>query len=69
MSLVEAMQGADDSKRSDAIIALGESSDQRVIEPLTTLLKHENPRVRWGAMQVLWRLKNLYTSAPLCSAL
>ena len=69
MALVEAIQGADDSERSKAVIALGQSGDQRAVEPLIALLKHENPRVRWGAIQALWRLKNLRSLAPLCSAL
>jgi HEAT repeat protein len=67
--LIDSLKSSDYSRRYDAVIALGETKDDRVLDMLTDSLKDKDVNMQIKAAEALGKSKNPRALGPLIEAL
>ncbi len=68
-SLIETLEGAEPTQRRRAVLALGESADAQVVEPLAKALEEDDaPQVRQAAVAALEKLQGPQALTALAAA-
>lgn len=69
-SLIDALKSTNAEARSRAITTLGDLKEAQALDPaIAVLTEQADPSIRWGAIQLLWRLGDARALPSLLTAL